>query len=147
MDSGFLHAKPTHRQKRPADDAFGVDDRNGAGLLPPTFNFGPSTGPDKAAPQASPAESRLLAHMLGIDFPSTEPPAPYASGHDWWSRDQNNPRTPDSSSHTVSPSPRSGSSHSSPSAAMAIPFSFEQPHNFWDSPLLQDMNLNYVTGA
>ncbi|KAF8506800.1 fungal-specific transcription factor domain-containing protein [Russula emetica] len=142
VDSGFLHPKPTQRQKRPADDAFGVNDRSGQ-----TFNFGASAGTDEATPRASAAESRLLAHMLGIDFSSTEPSAPYPSGYEWWSRDQNKPRTPDSSSHTVSPSPRSGSSHSSPAAAMPIPFSFEQTHNFWDAPLLQDMGVNYVTGA
>lgn len=147
VDSGFLHSKPTQRQKRPADDAFGVADRSGASLLPQAFNFDPSTGTDEAAPRASAAESRLLAHMLGIDLPPTGPSAPYASGYEWWSRDQNKPRTPDSSSHAVSPSPRSGSSHSSPAAAMPIPFSFEQTHNFWDTPFLQDMGVNMLPGT
>jgi hypothetical protein len=146
VDSGFLHSKTIQRPKRPAEDAFGVDERSGAVLLPQTVNFDPSAGADGAAPRASAAESRLLAHMLGIDFPSMEPSAPHAPGYEWWPRDQNKPRTPDSS-HAVSPSPRSGSSHSSPAAAMPIPFSFEQTHNFWDSPLLQDMSVNYVTGA
>jgi len=145
VDSGFLHSKTTQRPKRPAEDAFGVDERSGAGLLPQTFNFDPSAGADGAAPRASAAESRLLAHMLGIDFPSMEPSASHAPGYEWLPRDQNKPRTPDSS-HAVSPS-RSGSSRSSPAAAMPIPFSFEQTHNFWDSPLLQDMSVNYVTGA
>jgi len=146
VDGGFMQSKPTQRPKRPAEDAFGVDDMTGAGLLP-QFNFDPSTRADDAAPQASAAESRLLAHMLGIDFPSMEPSAPYAPGYEWRSRDQSKPCTPDSTSHTVSPSPRSGSSHSSPAAPMPIPFSFDQPHNFWDPPLIQDMGANYVTGA
>ena len=30
---------------------------------------------------------------------------------------------------------------------MPIPFSFEQTHNFWDAPLVQDVGVNYVTGA
>jgi hypothetical protein len=146
VDSGLLHSKPTQRQKRHADDAFGVDERSGAGLLPQTFNFGPSEGVDVEAPRASAAESRLLAHMLGIDFPSIEPSAPYVSGYEWLPRDQTKSRTPDSS-HTVSPSPRSVSTHSSPAAAMPIPFSFEQTHNFWDAPLLQDMGMNFTTGV
>ncbi|KAI0001718.1 hypothetical protein BJV77DRAFT_1063126 [Russula vinacea] len=132
VDSGLLHSKPIQHPKRPADDAFGVDERSGAGLL-------------HRPPQASPAESRLLAHMLGIEFPPMEPSASYASGYEWWPRDQNKPRTPDSS--TVSPSPKSGSSHSSPAAAMPIPFSFEQSHDFWDAPLLQDMGVNFITGV
>jgi hypothetical protein len=144
VDSGLLHSKTTQRQKRPADDAFGVDERSGVGLLPQTFSSGPSA--DGAAPRASTAESRLLAHMLGIDFPSMEPSAPYVSGYEWWQRDQNKPRTPDSS-HTVSPSPRSGSSHSSPASAMPIPFSFDQTHNFWDVPLLQDTGVDFTTGV
>ena len=145
VDSGLLHSKPIQHPKRPADDAFGVDERSGAGLLPQTYNFGSSARADVAAPQASPAESRLLAHMLGIEFPPMEPSASYASGYEWWPRDQNKPRTPDSS--TVSPSPKSGSSHSSPAAAMPIPFSFEQSHDFWDAPLLQDMGVNFITGV
>jgi len=56
------------------------------GLFPEVFDFGPPTGTDEAAPQASAAESRLLAHMLGIDIPSTEPSAPYTSGYEWWPR-------------------------------------------------------------
>lgn len=145
VDSGLLHSKTTQRPKRHADDAFGVDERSGAGLLPQTFNFGPPIGEDVVAPQASAAESRLLAHMLGIDFPSMGPSASYVSGYEWLPRDQNNPRTPDSSH--VSPSPRSGSSHSSPAAAMPIPFGFDQMHNFWDPPLLQDTGVNFTTGT
>jgi hypothetical protein len=145
VDSGLLHSKPTQHPKRPADDAFGVDERSGAGLLPQTFNFGPSARADVAAPQASAAEGRLLAHMLGIDFLPVEPSASYVSSYEWWPRDQNKPRTPDSS--TVSPSPKSGSSHSSPAQAMPIPFSFEQSHDFWDSPLVQDMGVNFITGV
>jgi hypothetical protein len=145
VDSGFLHSKTTQRQKRPAEDAFG-DEGSGAGLLPQTFNSGPPAGADVAAPRTSAAESRLLAHMLGIDFPSIEPSASYVSGYEWLPRDQNKPRTPDSS-HTVSPSSKSGSSHSSPAAPMPIPFSFDQTHNFWDAPLLQDMGVNYITGV
>ena len=30
---------------------------------------------------------------------------------------------------------------------MPIPFSFEQTHNFWDEPLLQDMGVNMLPGA
>lgn len=146
VDSGILHAKPTQRPKRPAEDAFGVDERSGAGLLPQTYNFGPSLGEDVAAPRASAVDSRFLAHMLGLDLPVMEPSASNAPSYEWWLRDQSKPRTPDSS-HAVSPSPKSGSSHSSPAAAMPIPFSFEQSHNFWDAPLLQDMGVNFIPGV
>jgi hypothetical protein len=146
VDSAALNSKAVQRPKRPADDAFGIDDRSGADLLPHTFNFGTSARSD--VPETSIAESRLLASMLGIDFSSAEPSTPYSSKYEWWQRDQNQPQTPDSS-HTMpsSPSPRSGSSHSSPTAAMPIPFSFDQTSNFWDSPLLQDMGVSFATGV
>lgn len=123
VDSGIMNPKTMQRPKRPADDAFGAETR-GAGLyFPQTFDLGQSVGADVAAPQAS-----------------------YLPGYEWWLHDQNKPRTPDSL-HTLSPSPNSGSTHSSPSAAMPIPFSFDQAHNFWDVPLLQDMDVNFVAGV
>jgi hypothetical protein len=150
-DSALLNPKPVQRPKRPAEDAFGTDDKNGLGPLPHTFNFAsPTTGADvpvTASSETSIADRHLLASMLGIDLPSNaEPSPPYVPKYEWWQRDLNQPRTPDSSHTMSSPSPRSGSSHSSPAAAMPIPFSFDQS-NFWDSPLLQDMSVNFSTGV
>ena len=146
VDSSLVNPKTAQRPKRAADDAFGTEERSRAGPLPQTFDFGLSAGTDVAAPQASTAENRLLAHMLGIDFPLPGTSTSYAPEYEWRPRDQNKPRTPDSS-HTVSPSPKSGSNHSSPAAAMPIPFSFDQARNFWDAPLLQDMGVNFLTGV
>jgi hypothetical protein len=141
VDSNLVNT--TQRPKRAADDAFGAEERRGAGLLPTTFDFARSA--DVAAPQASTAENRLLAHILGIDFPLAGQSTSYMPEYEWCPRDQNQPRTPDSS-QAVSPSPGSGSNHSSPAAAMPIPFSFDQARNFWDAPL-QDIGVNFMTGA
>lgn len=142
VDSALsFNSKPVQRYKRPADDAFGTEDRNGADLLPYTFDFGSSAEADieVEALETPIVENRLLATVLGIDFSSTRPSTTsYPPRYEWWTRDQSQPRTPDSS-HTVTSSPRSGSNHSSPAAAMPIPFSFDQTNNFWDPPLLQDM--------
>lgn len=138
------------RPKRHAEDAFGTEERAGAGPLLQAYDFGPSAaGTDVAAPQASAAGNRLLAHMLGIDFPLAGSATSYAPEYEWWSRNQTKPHSPDSSQSAVSPSPKSGSNHSSPAAAMPIPFSFDQARNFWDPPSLQDMGLgvNYIAGA
>jgi len=147
------NSKTTQRYKRAADDAFGTEEENRAVLYPQTLNFNPPPPADvAAAPQVSGTENRLLAQMLGIDFSSStiEPPAPapapYVPDYGWWPREPNKPRTPDST-HTVSPSPKSGSSHSSPAAAMAIPFSFDQTSNFWDAPLLPDLSVNFISGT
>ena len=142
VDSSLVN--PRQRQKRVADDAFGTEERRRAGLLPQTLDFTQST--DVAAPQASAAGDRLLAHMLGIDFPLAGQSTSYTPEYEWWLRDQNQSRSPDSS-QPVSPSPGSGSNHSSPSAAMPIPFSFDQARNFWDPRSLQDMGVNFATGA
>jgi hypothetical protein len=146
-DSALLNPKPVQRPKRPAEDAFGTDDKN---LLPHTFNFAsPTTGADvpvTAPSETSIANRHLLASMLGINLPSADTAPPYVPKYEWWQRDLNQPRTPDSSHTMSSPSPRSGSSHSSPAAAIPIPFSFDQS-NFWDTPLLQDMSLNFATGV
>ena len=153
VDNSLLRFKEVQRFKRPADDAFGTGDANGGGLLTQSFGLGSSAAAvdTAAAPQASsPAESRLLAHMLGLDLPAVEPLTSYLPGYEWWSRDQNKPRlgTPDSSQPvSPSPGPGSGSNHSSPAAGMPIPFSFDQTRNFWDAPLLQDLNVNFVSGG
>lgn len=153
VDNSILRFKEVHRYKRPADDAFGTGDTNtngGAGLLTQSFGLGSSAsaGVDAvAAPQVSTAENRLLAHMLGLDIPGVEPSTSYLPGYEWWPRDQNKSQTPDSS-QPVSPSPGSGSNHSSPASGMPIPFSFDQTRNFWDTPLLQDLGgVNFVSGA
>ncbi|KAI0257234.1 fungal-specific transcription factor domain-containing protein [Lactifluus subvellereus] len=151
VDSALLNSKPVQRHKRPADDAFGTEDRKGADLLPYAFNFGSSAEADVEveASETSTVDNRLLATVLGIDFSSTGPSTTsYPPRYEWWPRDQSQPRTrtPDSS-HTVTSSPRSGSNHSSPAAAMPIPFSFDQANNFWDSPLLQDVGVNFVAGV
>ncbi|KAI0308118.1 fungal-specific transcription factor domain-containing protein [Multifurca ochricompacta] len=148
VDSGLLISKSMQRHKRPADDAFGTDteDKNGAGPLTQAFDLGSSVGVDVTAQQVSTAENRLLAHMLGIEIPGVEPSTSYLPRYEWWPRDQTKPTTPDSS-QAVSPSPRSGSNHSSPASTMPIPFSFDQTRNFWDAPLLQDMGANFVSGA
>jgi hypothetical protein len=142
VDSGLVNA--TQRPKRAADDAFGTEARRGASVFPQTVDFTQSA--DVAAPQASAVENRLLAHMLGIDFPLAGQSTSYVPEYEWLPRDQTQPCTPDSS-HAVSPSPRSGSNHSSPAAAMPIPFSFDQARNFWDAPPSQDMGVNFMTGA
>jgi hypothetical protein len=86
--------------------------------------------------------------MLGLDLPLVGSAMSYGPEYEWWSRDQSKPpHTPDSSRSAMSPSPKSGSNHSSPAAAMPIPFSFDQARNFWDAPALQDMGVNYVSGA
>lgn len=147
VDSNLLNPK-TQRPKRHAEDAFGTEERSGAGLLPQSYDFGSSAArTDVLAPQASTAENRLLSHILGLDFPLASSATPYGSDYEWWSRDQTKPHTPDSSQSAMSPSPKSGSNHSSPAAAMPIPFSYDQARTFWDPPALQDMSLNYVTGA
>jgi len=135
VDNGILNPKTTQRPKRPADEALGAEERTRVGLPPQTFNFGPSTGADVASRQASATDTRLVAHLLGLDIPSVDP-ASCTPNYEWWPRNQNKPYTPDDT-HAVSSSPKS--------AAMPIPFSFDQTHNFWDAPLLQDMGLNYVT--
>jgi len=146
-DSALYNSKPVQRHKRAADDAFGTEGGNGADLLPYTFNFRSSAEADvevEEASETSTAEGRLLATVLGIDFSRAGPSTTsYPPRYEWWPRDQSQPRTPDSS-HTVTSSPRSGSNHSSPAAAMPIPFSFDQTNNFWDAPLLQDLGVNFV---
>lgn len=147
VDSNLLNPK-TQRPKRHAEDAFGTEERSGAGLLPQAYDLGSSAArTDVLAPQASTAENRLLSHILGLDFPLAVSATPYGPDYEWWSRDQTKPHTPDSSQSAMSPSPKSGSNHSSPAAAMPIPFSFDQARTFWDPPALQDMSVNYVTGA
>ena len=149
VDSNLLNPK-MQRPKRHAEDAFGTEEKSGAGLLPQAYDFGSSAArTDVLAPQASTAENRLLSHILGLDFPLANSATPYGPDYDseWWSRDQTKPHTPDSSQSAMSPSPKSGSNHSSPAAAMPIPFSFDQARTFWDPPALQDMSVNYVTGA
>jgi len=152
VDNSMLNnSKTTQRYKRAADDAFGAEEENRATLYPQTFNFNPAPPTGVVAPRVSATENRFLSQMLGIDFsppPTIEPsaPAPYVPDYGWWPREPANPRTPDSA-HTVSPSPKSGSSHSSPAAAMAIPFSYDQTSNFWDAPLLQDVGVNFITGT
>jgi hypothetical protein len=137
VDNGILNPKTTQRPKRPADEALGAEERTRVGLPPQTFNFGPSTGADVASRQVPATDSRLVAHLLGLDIPSVDP-ASCTPNYEWWPRNQNKPHTSDGT-HTVS------SSESPKSAAMPIPFSFDQPHNFWDAPLLQDMGLNHLT--
>ena len=150
VDNGILRFNEVQRFKRHADDAFGTADTNtngSAGLLTQSFGLAPSIAVDAAAaPQASNTENRLLAHMLGLDLPGVEPSTSYLPGYEWWPRDQNKPMTPDNS-QPVSPSPGSVSNHSSPSSGMPIPFSFDQTRNFWDAPLLQDLNVNFVSGG
>ncbi|KAH9044579.1 fungal-specific transcription factor domain-containing protein [Lactarius pseudohatsudake] len=150
VDNSILRFNEVQRYKRHADDAFGTRDTNGAGLLTQSFGLSPSVGPGvdvAAAPQAaSTAENRLLAHMLGLDIPGVEPSTSYLPGYEWWPRDQNKSQTPDSS-QPVSPSPGTGSNHSSPASGMPIPFSFDQTRNFWDTPLLQDLGVNFISGA
>ena len=152
VDNGILRFNEVQRYKRHADDAFGTGDTNangsgGGGLLTQSFGLAPTIAVDAtAAPQASNTENRLLAHMLGLDLPGVEPSTSYLPGYEWWPRDQNKPMTPDIS-QPVSPSPGSVSNHSSPSSGMPIPFSFDQTRNFWDAPLLQDLNVNFVSGG
>jgi len=147
VDSNLLNPK-IQRPKRHAEDAFGSEARSEASPLPRAYDLGPSAaGTNVAAPQASTTENRLLAHMLGIDFPLAGSATSYASDYEWWPRDQTKPHSPDSSRSAMSPSPKSGSNHSSPSAAMPIPFSFDQARIFWDPPVLQDMGANSFTDA
>lgn len=146
VDNSILRFKEVQRYKRHADDAFGTDDTNGPGPLTQSFGPGSSAGVDAAVPQASTADNRLLAHMLGIDIPGVDPSTSYLPGYEWWPRDQNKPQTPDSS-QPVSPSPGSGSNRSSPASAMPIPFSFDQTRNFWNAPQPQDPGVNFVSGA
>jgi hypothetical protein len=152
VDNSLLRFNEVQRFKRPADDAFGTGDTNGGGLLTQSFGLGSSAAAvdTAAAPQVSPAQSRLLAHMLGLDLP-VEPSTSYLPDYERW--DQNKPQleTPDSS-QPVSPSPGpgsgSGSNHSSPASGMPIPFSFDQTRNFWDAPLLlQDLGVDFVSGG
>lgn len=147
MDNGILRFKEVQRYKRHADDAFGTGDTSGGGLLAQSFGIPPAVGKDAAAaPQPLNAENRLLAHMLGLDLPGAEPSSSYLPGYEWWPRDQNKPLTPDIS-QPVSPSPGSVSNHSSPTSGMPIPFSLDHTRNFWDAPLLQDIDLNFVSGV
>jgi hypothetical protein len=146
VDNGILRFNEVQRYKRHADDAFGTGDTDGGGSLTQSFGLAPSVGVDATAlPQASNTENRLLAHMLGLDLPSVGPSAAF-SNYELWPRDLNKPMTPDNS-QPVSPSPGSVSNHSSPSSGMPIPFSFDQTRNFWDAPLLQDIDLNFVSGV
>ena len=145
VDNNILRFNDVQRYKRPADDAFGTGDTDGAGPLTQSVGLGSSSGVDTAAPQVSTTENRILAHMLGIDMPGVEPSTSYLPGYEWWPRDQNKPLTPDIS-QPVSPSPGSASNHSSPASGMPIPFSFDQTRNFWDAPL-QDLGVNFRSGV
>lgn len=157
VDNGILRFKEVQRYKRHADDAFGIGDTDGAvavggggvGTLAQSFGLAPSVGVDAAAvavPQAANTENRLLAHMLGLDLPGVGPSTTLFPNYELWPRDQNKPLTPDNS-QPVSPSPGSVSNHSSPASGMPIPFSFDQTRNFWDAPLLQDLDINFISGV
>ena len=153
VDNSILRFKEVQRYKRHADDAFGIGDTDGGvgsiGALTQSFGLAPSVGVDAATvavPQASNTENRLLAHMLGLDLPGVGPSATFFPNYELWPRDQNKPLTPDNS-QPVSPSPGSVSNHSSPSSGMPIPFSFDQTRNFWDAPLLQDIDINFISGV
>jgi hypothetical protein len=146
VDNGILRFKEVQRYKRHADDAFGTGDTSGGGLLTQSFGLPPVGKDATAAPQPLNAENRLLAHMLGLDLPGAEPSTSYLPGYEWWSRDQNKSLTPDNS-QPVSPSPGSVSNHSSPTSGMPIPFGFDHTRNFWDAPLMQDIDINFASGV
>jgi len=70
------------RHKRPADDAFGRD--KGSGYL---HYYDASAGDMSSSPNANGVQdlnTRMMAHMLGLDVPAIEPSTQYYTGCEWW---------------------------------------------------------------
>lgn len=64
--------------KRPADDAFGQE-KNSDYLSRAVFEQ-----PAEASPGAQDVNTRIMAHMLGLDVPGVEPSTSYYPGYEWW---------------------------------------------------------------
>lgn len=106
--------KADDRRKRQADDAFGQE-KNSDYLSREAF------GPVEVSPSALPGSpgiqdinTRIMAHMLGLDVPGIEPSTSYYPGYEWW------PRTDGSSP----PQPTPPSPFPTPCAA---PATFDSP--------------------
>jgi len=72
------------RHKRQADDAFGKEKCSGYARHE---EFGQSEGDTSKAPNANGVQdlnTRMMAHMLGLDVPAMEPSASYNPGYEWW---------------------------------------------------------------
>jgi hypothetical protein len=74
------------RHKRLADDAFGKE--KGSSYTQREA-FGPlesdaSNGPNANANGVQDLNTRMMAHMLGLDVPAIEPSTSYYSGYEWW---------------------------------------------------------------
>ncbi|KAI0049260.1 hypothetical protein FA95DRAFT_1557057 [Auriscalpium vulgare] len=154
VDKGLLSAlvSGAHRQKRGAEDAFGLDKSSNIlqqGAFEELERSTAASTPEGALPAPVQPSNRILAHMLGIDIPGIEPSTSYLPGYEWWPRPGQS--TPSSQPGTsTSPSPKS--THSSPPSAMPIPFSFDQTQNFWmgsaGTPLAPDFsNINFSTNV
>ena len=132
VDKGLLasFANGNQRVKRGADDAFGSEKISSA-LPRDTFDGLDRSATEMPAPLADSAGNRMLAHMLGLDIPGIEPSTSYLPGYEWWPRANPTIGSDQSSQAYSTPSPNNISNHSSPSASMPIPFSFDQTQNYW----------------
>ncbi|THH18408.1 hypothetical protein EW146_g2572 [Bondarzewia mesenterica] len=174
-------ANPSERSnKRPADEAFGKEKSSNI-LQREAFEELERSNPATPAVPGQGAGNRILAHMLGIDIPGIEPSTSYLPGYEWWPRTGQRPPqgqgqgqgqgqqqqqqqqqqpSPGQSSQQVTttpsqalstPSPHS-SSHSSPPAALPIPFTFDQTQQgLWMGGMMnnapQGFGLNYVNAS
>ncbi|KZV76951.1 hypothetical protein PENSPDRAFT_741072 [Peniophora sp. CONT] len=76
------------RQKRPADDAFGLGEKVSDVLQQEAFEERTGGGGTPQPVRGGPASDRVLAHMLGLDIPGIEPSTSYLPGYQWWPRGQ-----------------------------------------------------------
>lgn len=150
------------RQKRAADDAFGLGDKVSDVLQQEAFEERTGGGAPQQPVRGGPASDRVLAHMLGLDIPGIEPSTSYLPGYQWWPRGQAPNGQPGPSQQQMqpmvngmsngvhngqgqdTPSPHSTNSNgggtNSPPNSMAIPFSFDVAQSFWPAQMHDPMS-------
>lgn len=73
------------RRKRHADDAFGHE-KNSDYLSREAFGTALSQQPQHEPQGVQDINTRIMAHMLGLDVPGIEPSTSYYPGYEWWPR-------------------------------------------------------------
>lgn len=95
------------RRKRQADDAFGQE-KSSDYLSREAFgpvDEGSSQSSLPGSPGIQDINTRIMAHMLGLDVPGIEPSTSYYPGYEWWPRTGSQEPTPPPTSPVPCPVP------------------------------------------